>query len=50
MGLFFSVFLGFIFYPFPAALTLYWFIQNLLTLVYQVRISRSAHKEIAIPV
>ncbi|MBU2473227.1 MAG: membrane protein insertase YidC [Candidatus Omnitrophica bacterium] len=41
MGLFFSVFLGVIFYNFPAALVLYWFVQNLLTLVYQLRISKT---------
>jgi YidC/Oxa1 family membrane protein insertase len=40
IGLFFAVFLGFIFYNFPSALVLYWFVQNLLTLTYQYRISR----------
>ncbi|MFH1504591.1 MAG: membrane protein insertase YidC [Candidatus Omnitrophota bacterium] len=41
MGLFFSVFLGVIFYNFPSALVLYWFVQNLLTLLYQVRLSKT---------
>ena len=40
IGLFFAVFLGFIFYNFPSALVLYWFVQNLLTLIYQYRISK----------
>lgn len=40
IGLFFAVFLGFIFYNFPSALVLYWFVQNFLTLIYQYRISR----------
>ena len=40
MGLFFAVFIGIIFYGFPAALTLYWLIQNIFTLTYQTRLSR----------
>jgi YidC/Oxa1 family membrane protein insertase len=40
MGLFMTVFIGFIFYTFPAALVLYWFIQNIFTLLYQLRVSR----------
>lgn len=40
MGLFFAVFIGVIFYNFPASLVLYWFVQNLLTLVYQIQLSR----------
>jgi len=40
MGLFFAVFIGVIFYGFPAALTLYWLIQNVFTLSYQARLSR----------
>ncbi len=40
MGLFFAIFLGVIFYGFPSALVLYWFVQNLLTLIYQLRISK----------
>lgn len=40
MGLFFAVFMGIIFYNFPASLVLYWFIQNSLTLLYQIHISR----------
>ncbi len=39
MGLFFAVFIGVIFYNFPSALVLYWLIQNLLTFLYQWRIS-----------
>ena len=42
MGMFMSVFIGFIFYGFPSALVLYWFTQNLLTLVYQSRIAKSS--------
>jgi len=38
MGLFFAVFIGVIFYNFPSCLVLYWFMQNLLTLIYQRRI------------
>lgn len=41
MGLFFAVFLGVIFYNFPSALVLYWFVQNLFTLAYQVRIAKA---------
>jgi len=41
MGLFFAVFIGVIFYGFPAALTLYWLIQNIFTLTYQTRLSRA---------
>ncbi|MCK5288813.1 MAG: YidC/Oxa1 family membrane protein insertase, partial [Candidatus Omnitrophica bacterium] len=37
MGLFFAVFIGFIFYNFPSSLVLYWFVQNLLTLIYHTR-------------
>ncbi|MFA7676669.1 MAG: membrane protein insertase YidC [Candidatus Omnitrophota bacterium] len=40
MGIFFSLFLGIIFYNFPSSLVLYWFVQNLLTLLYQFRISK----------
>jgi len=40
MGLFFAVFIGVIFYGFPAALTIYWLIQNIFTLSYQARLSR----------
>ena len=45
MGLFFAVFIGVIFYGFPSALVLYWFVQNILTFIYQVRTSKiqSAH-------
>lgn len=41
MGLFFTVFIGVIFYTFPSALTLYWLIQNLFTLSHQVRLARN---------
>lgn len=40
MGLFMSVFIGFIFYKFPSALVLYWFTQNILTIAYQMRIRK----------
>jgi YidC/Oxa1 family membrane protein insertase len=42
MGLFFSVFIGVIFYNFPSCLVLYWFIQNLLTLIYQWRLNKTS--------
>lgn len=38
MGMFFALFMGVIFYNFPSCLVLYWFVQNLLTLIYQSRI------------
>ncbi len=41
MGLFFVVFIGIIFYQFPSGLVLYWLTQNILTLIYQWRISRT---------
>lgn len=41
IGLFMGVFIGIIFYKFPSALVLYWFIQNLLTLLYQVRLKKA---------
>ena len=41
MGLIFPLFLGVIFYNFPSALVLYWFMQNTLTIIYQVRIGQS---------
>jgi len=41
MGLFFAVFIGIIFYGFPAALTIYWLVQNIFTLSYQVRLSKN---------
>jgi len=40
MGLFFAIFIGVIFYGFPAALTIYWLIQNIFTLSYQARLSK----------
>ncbi|MBP7087670.1 MAG: YidC/Oxa1 family insertase periplasmic-domain containing protein [Candidatus Omnitrophica bacterium] len=42
MGLFFGVFLGVIFYNFPSALVLYWFVQNLLTFFYQLRLAKTS--------
>ena len=41
MGMFFALFIGVIFYKVPSAIVLYWFIQNLFMLIYQVRISRT---------
>ena len=41
MGLFFTVFIGVIFYTFPSALTLYWLIQNLFTLNHQARLAKT---------
>ena len=41
MGLFFTVFIGVIFYTFPSALTLYWLVQNLSTLINQARLAKS---------
>jgi len=41
MGLFFAVFIGVIFYGFPAALTIYWLVQNIFTLSYQSRLSKA---------
>ncbi len=40
MGLFMGVFMGVIFYNFPAALVLYFFVQNILTLAYQARLKK----------
>jgi YidC/Oxa1 family membrane protein insertase len=41
MGLIFSLLMGVVFYNFSASLTLYWFIQNLLTLIYQVHVAKT---------
>ena len=41
MGLFFGVFIGVIFYNFPSALVLYWFVQNLLTFAYQAKLAKA---------
>jgi len=41
MGLFMSVFIGIIFYNFPSSLVLYWFTQNILTFLYQGRLSKT---------
>jgi len=41
MGLFMSVFIGIIFYNFPSSLVLYWFTQNILTFLYQNRLSKT---------
>lgn len=43
MGLIFSLLMGVIFYNFPASLNLYWLVQNLLTFLYQLRISKTSH-------
>jgi len=40
MGMFMGVFIGLIFYNFPSCLVLYWFVQNLLTFIYQFRMSQ----------
>ncbi|MBD3246123.1 MAG: membrane protein insertase YidC [Candidatus Omnitrophica bacterium] len=42
MGLVFSVMIGVIFYNFPAAIVLYWLVQNILTLSYQTLSARSS--------
>ena len=36
----FMVFIGIIFYNFPSCLVIYWFVQNILTVLYQYRIYR----------
>lgn len=41
IGLFMGVFMGIIFYNFPSALVLYWFIQNVLTFIYQLRLKKA---------
>lgn len=41
MGLFFGVFIAFIFYNFPASIVIYWFVQNTLTLLYHIKIHKS---------
>ncbi len=41
MGLFMGVFMGVIFYNFPSALVIYFFVQNLLTLAYQFRLKKA---------
>lgn len=38
MMMFMMVFMGVIFWNFPSCLVLYWFIQNLATLIYQIRV------------
>lgn len=40
IGLFFSVFIGIIFYNFPSSLVLYWFIQNILNFIFQYRLQQ----------
>jgi YidC/Oxa1 family membrane protein insertase len=40
MALFFAVFMGVMFYNFSACLALYWFIQNLLTFAYQLKVAK----------
>ncbi len=41
IGLFMGVFIGIIFYKFPSALVLYWFVQNLMTVIYQTRLKKT---------
>ncbi len=41
MGFFMIGFMGIIFYNFPAGLSLYWLMQNMLTFAYQLRITRA---------
>lgn len=41
MGIFFAILIGFIFYNFPACLVLYWLVQNILTLAYQVKVAKT---------
>ncbi|MDD5194145.1 MAG: membrane protein insertase YidC [Candidatus Omnitrophica bacterium] len=43
MALFFAIFMGVMFYNFAACLTLYWFIQNLLTFAYQLKVAKFQH-------
>lgn len=43
MGLIFSLLMAVIFYSFPASLSLYWLVQNALTLAYQLRITKTKH-------
>ena len=40
MGIIFPLMFGFIFYHMPAGLVLYWFVYNLFTVIYQLRINR----------
>jgi len=40
MAWFFGLMMGVIFYNFPACLVLYWFVQNALSLAYQIRVSQ----------
>ncbi len=41
MSMFFVIFMGMIFYNFPAALVLYWLGQSLLTFIYQYRVKQT---------
>mgnify|MGYP001348292662 CR=1 FL=1 len=41
MGLFMTVFIGFIFYNFPSALVLYWFTQNIFTITFQAKLAKA---------
>ncbi len=41
MSMFFVVFIGIIFYQFPSSLVLYWLVQNILTFIYQYRMSKT---------
>ncbi|MCM8824114.1 MAG: membrane protein insertase YidC, partial [Candidatus Omnitrophica bacterium] len=40
MGIIFMILIGVIFYNFPSCIVIYWLIQNLLTLIYQYRVSK----------
>jgi YidC/Oxa1 family membrane protein insertase len=42
MGMFFVIFIGVIFYDFPACLILYWLIQQFFTFLYQSRVSKAS--------
>ncbi|MCM8773223.1 MAG: membrane protein insertase YidC [Candidatus Omnitrophica bacterium] len=40
MGIIFMILIGVIFYNFPSCIVIYWLTQNLLTLIYQYRVSK----------
>jgi len=42
IGLIMSIVMGVVFYTFPSCLTIYWFVQNVLTLTYQIRIAKNS--------
>ncbi|MEI8349393.1 MAG: membrane protein insertase YidC [Candidatus Omnitrophota bacterium] len=41
IGLVMSIVMGVVFYTFPSCLTIYWFVQNILTLSYQMRVAKT---------